>query len=192
MIYFRIICLTAMLIVSQHSLTWAQGHLNQLKGDYAFTTHVSFASDVDFDSTLARTAGGTTNSLVATGIAHYNGDGTGHAEVDYLRINHTNNGLGQRPVEQGHQSCSLTYQVNADQSFNITEQCTGTILAGEFAGQTTSGSPVTFRGRTTQNGAFLLMSDTVPDVETRTRFDGVNNLNVRTVGGRSGVAIKIK
>jgi hypothetical protein len=193
MIFFKMVVLTFILVFSGSSFTWAAATVSQLKGDYAFTVHSSYATDGSgFDSNLAHLSGGTSANGIATGIDHFNGDGTGSAEIDFLGINHTSNGAGQQPVEQNHVSCSFTYTVNADQSFNVNATCTGSIIAGAFAGQTISGQTITFNGRITQNGAMLLITDTVPDVESRTRTDGINTITAYTIVGRSGVAIKIK
>ena len=182
-----------MLIVGSEPVVWAHGDVKHLKGNYDFTVHVSFATDVTgFDSNLARLGGGTTNNGIASGTVQYNGDGTGSAAIQFLRVNHTSNGVGQQPVEQGELTCTLTYTVDADHSFSVQETCTGTIIAGAFDGQTILASTITFRGKIAQGGDILLITDTVPDVETRTRTDGVNNFTTYSVGGRSGVAIKVK
>jgi hypothetical protein len=164
--------------------------MSLLRGDYAFTGTLNCAVDtVGFNaSTLSRLGGGVTDSFSFGGSSTYNGDGTGTSTQKTLRINHQSNGVGQQPVEQFELNCDVVYVVNGDGTFNQRNTCQGTTLAGFPAVGATLTTAFNLNGVILLEGKVLLLSNTLPDVETLSRSTGQI---LRTICGRSLTAIRI-
>jgi hypothetical protein len=157
----------------------AQSRTEQLKGDYATTgtsvcvvsgaivTPTSYTPPPGFGPNLVPIAGAGVNSFSSTGVATFNGDGTGTLVGRSVLTNL----VGQVAASAADHVIPMTYSVAPDRTLTIeTGPSLNTFVAGPRAGQQNSSSGVpTLVGHVSSDGKSMVFGSFDPAVETLTR-----------------------
>jgi hypothetical protein len=158
----------------------AQSRIEQLKGDYAFTstsacavssaivTPTSYTLPAGFSPTLVPLGPTTDNSSSSTGVGTFNGDGTGTIVARTVSLG--------SPVNSGAVSAldvviPFAYSVAPDRTLTIEQgPSLNTFVAGQRVGQQNSSSDVpTLVGHLSSDGKSIVFGTFDPGVETLTR-----------------------
>ena len=185
------------LILGGASTLQAQGSGKPLVGRYHFSATITCAVDrTGFDETnnqFAREEGGFTRTSTVQGTVTYRGNGTGTFTGQLLDVRNDLNAIGQFPISQVDQTCSVTNTVNPDGTFTETRQCTNMPTAGIAAGSgNTNTLSFSLQGVIDTNRKILHYHDTQTIEEVLEVFDSTGTpIFTRTlICTRFGSAIK--
>jgi len=190
-----------LLVIGREAIAASNPNLNRLlRGKYAFTqsatcvqNEAGFGPNFQVLAPIPPQTPAVTFTFATRAILNYNGEGMGSlTEGESLSITHDATGSGAFPVNRSTTECGLTYVVNPDRSFTQELTCNTVFFEGGLEDVTQTQTPFQMQGQIGRGRRTLLISDTIPDVETvfRTPPSGPPFMRKR-VCFRSGTAIKL-
>jgi hypothetical protein len=161
---------------------------------YCVTASTDVVSGEGFypDPNLRLRIGGSTSSTVVQGEYVFNGDGTGSRSVDWLVILNYNLGPNQRPLNYGTSYADFDYTVNMDGTFEMTSGVTTVDKRYGNPKTQTIDDFATSTGAIAAGQKTFTLADTNPKIETISRGEDPDIIEIERICNRTGIGIKIQ